>query len=956
MRARKVQNNPRTCIYNFEATVSKRRRNKMSHTTSLFDQIQLAEASYANLFDTNTQSTITNPDDVKQSLVNKQPDGSYDFSEVQATEFIQHWKVVNHQPNEPSGFSATLFESIDRPGEYTLAFRGTEQFNADILSADFGGITLQGAAFNQIVDMYNYWQRLITPTNQHVRTAKIVTTADGTASNIFDSGTVTDESGNAYQLYVRIEFEDSTDYGLGLNLNNLNVTGHSLGGHLAIAIMRLFGDQIGATAYLANGAGFHNTQEVENFFNTLAEQPTQFSNANIERLYGTAGPGIISNDPIFNYYGTFTPTFTETAEPLAGTTFGHGVGQLTDSLAVYDLFIRMDSSLQGLSPHDAVVGLTSIFEAASNEADTSLEHLVNALGDLFGVFNDQLPRLPMTHPFDRNDLFARINAIRENINARDLSVVSLAGKSAAELKFKAEGLVEPDNAIAYRYALVNLNPFAIGDYTDTLYTSHNQHGELDLYDPNATTNPGALTEQYLTDRAAMLAAVIQANTNDAGAVIVNSGDSFTYQDVERNLTLDVLNTANFGGLLPPLQYKVIFGDNNDDTLTGTNGNDRIYAGGGNDTLNGGAGGDYLEGGRGDDAYVGLNEHDTVLDVQGNDSYQLTGNADATITDVDGIGDIAWDGTPVTGGSLQSGDTNADGAAWQSADGVFTYTRSGADLLISKSGDAGYATLKHFNFTDAASGLGSNDTLGINFSGAAARSGHALTSDSDTYTTAPGETAVLGLDGNDIITVTTPYVPGASVFGGDGNDSLYVRDARDYYAALLQGGTAALPDPTARGVDLFGEGGNDFIEGSLKADTLNGGDGVNWLSGLFGDDTLIGGPRTDLLHGNADTDLLIGGGGGDQLFGGAQADTLVGGPGNDVLWGDAESVGQQFQPDAIDETATGWRDGNYNRNLGAIPLPAIGGVDIVIAEAHGNAAGDDVLDGGAGEDQLYREAV
>src|SRR5579885_3362176 len=140
---------------------------------------------------------------------------------------------------------------------------------------------------------------------------------------------------------------------------------------------------------------------------------------------------------------------------------------------------------------------------------------------------------------------------------------------------------------------------------------------------------------------------------------------------------------------------------------------------------------------------------------------------------------------------------------------------------------------------------------------------------------------------------------------------------------------------------------------FKADTLNGGDGVNWLSGLFGDDTLIGGPQTDLLHGNA---VLIGGGGGDQLFGGAQADTLVGGPGNDVLWGDAESVGRQFQPDAIDETATGWRDGNYNRNLGAIPLPAIGGVDIVIAEAHGNAAGDDVLDGGAGEDQLYREAV
>ncbi len=918
------------------------------------DMATLAEASYANL-----------TKDLRTALTENDSNflGEEHFSATQAADFIQKWSVVpgSYQPDMASGFSATLFQGLsdagDLAGQYVLAIRGTQGFTD--LFADGGDIVLDGLAVDQIIDLYNYTQRL---THTGTYQAAILIPVLGVplpkeyaqANGLLYLKGINDGLGPSV---YRVDFVNRND-GLGILPSGaeVQVTGHSLGGHLAAAFSRLF-PALTLDATMINGAGFStgdpllaSSFNVTNLFQMLGGA-NNFDASKIINYIGTAGWDFVSQDWFIALQqpGGVQSISTETFH--GSNTVGHGAGQMTNALAIMSLFTQLDQS----NTID-IDTLNRIFAAAANKDVETFESLVNDLARLFGV--TEIANLDAdSTTVGREALYKSIHDIQVAMNGLPpTSVVSLVGKSAAELKVKAEGLVEPENALAYRYALVNLNPFAIVDYTDTLYTSHNQNGELNLYDPNATTNPGALTEQYLTDRAAMLAAVIQANTNDAGAVIVNSGDSFTYQDVERNLTLDVLNTANFGGLLPPLQYKVIFGDNNDDTLTGTNGNDRIYAGGGNDTLNGGAGGDYLEGGRGDDAYVGLNEHDTVLDVQGNDSYQLTGNADATITDVDGIGDIAWDGTPVTGGSLQSGDTNADGAVWQSADGVFTYTRSGADLFISKSGDAGYATLKHFNFIDAASGLGSNDTLGISFSGAAARSGHALTSDSDTYDTAPGETAVLGLDGNDIITVTTPYVPGASVFGGDGNDSLYVEDAQDYSAALLQGGTAALPDPTARGVDLFGEGGNDFIEGSLKADTLNGGDGVNWLSGLFGDDTLIGGPRTDLLHGNADTDLLIGGGGGDQLFGGAQTDTLVGGPGNDVLWGDAESVGQQFQPDAIDETATGWRDGNYNRNLGAIPLPAIGGVDIVIAEAHGNAAGDDVLDGGAGEDQLYREAV
>src|SRR5581483_5690896 len=179
--------------------------------------------------------------------------------------------------------------------------------------------------------------------------------------------------------------------------------------------------------------------------------------------------------------------------------FGHASSQMTDSLAVYNLFATIDSSLN--NDPSALSTIKKILEAASNVAANTLESVVSDLSKLF--FMPAVTFTSNEFDNDRDLLYSSIDTINSKLNtlpaAGGLQLVSLVGKSAAEL---------------------NLNPFAIVDHTDTLYTPHNQHGELDLYDPNATTNPGALTEQYLTDRAAMLAAVIQANTNDAGAVIV----------------------------------------------------------------------------------------------------------------------------------------------------------------------------------------------------------------------------------------------------------------------------------------------------------------------------------------------------------------------------------------------------------------------------------------------------
>ena len=61
----------------------------------------------------------------------------------------------------------------------------------------------------------------------------------------------------------------------------------------------------------------------------------------------------------------------------------------------------------------------------------------------------------------------------------------------------------------------------------------------------------------------------------------------------------------------------------------------------------------------------------------------------------------------------------------------------------------------------------------------------------------------------------------------------------------------------RDATIFGDEGNDVLEG---------GGGNDSLSGEQGNDVLAGGTGNDILHGGAGNDQLIGGLGTDQLFG------------------------------------------------------------------------------------------
>jgi hypothetical protein len=126
-----------------------------------------------------------------------------------AQAFVSRYQIVDHHANDASGFSATLMRDTTT-GEYTLSFRSTEFKPAaqggdkerDAFQAD-ADIGLHGFAFGQLAAMEEYFAQL----KQGLK-------SDGT----FDVG-------------LHAFFGNPT--------HQLNVTGYSLGGHLATIFTEL---------------------------------------------------------------------------------------------------------------------------------------------------------------------------------------------------------------------------------------------------------------------------------------------------------------------------------------------------------------------------------------------------------------------------------------------------------------------------------------------------------------------------------------------------------------------------------------------------------------------------------------------------------------------------------------------------------------------------------------------
>jgi Ca2+-binding RTX toxin-like protein len=711
----------------------------------------------------------------------------------------------------------------------------------DLLGADVGDIVADGLALDQIVELYNFWKTLTTAHGQAVAQARFVLANSDTPID----RVIVDKAGPLGATTLRtIElFTDSATTGLGytnFNPQKLSVVGHSLGGHLAMAFTRLFpGTASGAYAF--NGAGFQILMpNVDRLFSMLGGASAFDQNA-ITSFYGSAGANFISQNVTLGLSqpGNTSEIFTESVS--LGTTLGHGMGQLSDSAAVYDLFIRTDDRFKTLSASRLSASLLGLFKAADAEAGFTLEALVNDFGKLFVPGYAPISRLAAA---DRDGLHSRIIAIRDLLSAGNggMSVLSLEGKSADQLA----NLAPTD--IAYRYALRELNPFAVKGAD---YGSRNVDNSLEPYD--ASTDQG-LTDQWVEARARFLQAMIAFNTVD-GALNANAIGAH-FEDRAKGIAFGPIDNTTariiFGR---DDQALMVGGSAADDSLFGAAGADDLSGGAGDDHLEGGEGADSLDGGVGEDTLYGGAGDDTLTGGDGVDElnggagfdtyYAESGNGLTIVRDSDGQGRIVLSGSIVTGGGRDSG------SAFRSVDGTLSFAFVG-DLAASGTLTIGDdVVVENFH----------NGDLGISLDGEAPTE---LPPSEFEYSwfTVPDNVA---FDPGD---AAAPYM----FYGSYAND-VFRYGLYDPAKSLDEQGPR-LGEPLD-GEPYRGWGGDDQYHGAYHYRDVFFGDG--------GDDAIFGGEL------GADYVPYEGADDSDELYGGGGRDTIVGGKGDDALCGDFSRV-------------------------------------------------------------------
>ena len=346
----------------------------MSVIPTYYENSELSFAAYSSLY-----SGMS-----KNDYIEALKDINKGMSQSQAEQFVDNWAVIDQQPNTQNGFSATVFERLDESGigtgEFTLAIRGTEASLIDWDDTSLDDIGGNGIAIKQAIDLFNYYQRLTATSSnviQYEYHEEVITTQPYTVIP-------------AYITSTSVPVSPFRTSGIGaLAGKQLSVAGHSLGGHLAMIMARLDPANV-MSVHTYNSPGFDTgavplRDNTEWFFNELSrEQLEAQGNTTIGTLFPS---GIITNlavpeDVISDIGTTFGEPLNHYAEVSgSGLEFienAHSIQNETDALAVCSLLAILDPDL-------TLSDITPILEAASNQSEVSLEEIVNAVGDLFGV-------------------------------------------------------------------------------------------------------------------------------------------------------------------------------------------------------------------------------------------------------------------------------------------------------------------------------------------------------------------------------------------------------------------------------------------------------------------------------------------------------------------------------------------------------------------------------------------
>lgn len=371
----------------------------------------------------------------------------------------------------------------------------------------------------------------------------------------------------------------------------------------------------------------------------------------------------------------------------------------------------------------------------------------------------------------------------------------------------------------------------------------------------------------------------------------------------------------------------ISGGDGNDTIIGGDEDDTIFGGDGNDVLYGGDQMDYVEGGAGADTINGISPNQHLAPETNYNDYAIAGYKTSNAAVNIDLGAGTATGGHATGDSLS-----------------YINKLVGSDFDDTLIGD------DHPNWLEGGAGAdtldGGNDTHGY--------------SDHASYFYA-SSAVVASLENPEINT-------------GDAEGDVYIR---------IEGIEGSNFDDL-----IFGDSGNNYLDGYAGDDVLVAGEGEDTIRGGFGfdimsyrnlgqaiiidlanwdasstvvaddvryphqkdieayeatnhNDTMQGSALSDILFGRAGADSITGADGNDAIYGGSNFDTIRGGAGNDTVWGDNGS--DLIFLDAGDDV---FNDNDQSDANGRDSVDGGTGNDTL-----NGAGGNDSLQGGAGDDLI-----
>ena len=399
------------------------------------------------------------------------------------------------------------------------------------------------------------------------------------------------------------------------------------------------------------------------------------------------------------------------------------------------------------------------------------------------------------------------------------------------------------------------------------------------------------------------------------------------------------------------------GDANANSIYGWNGNDLLIGGNGSDYLDGGEGNDTLKGGQGDDVLIGDNGNDHLDGGPSSkgDRADYSFASSAVVVNL-------FAGT-ATGGAGSDTLTNIEDITGSSYNDMLTgdanpnrlYGLDGNDALYGNSGD---------DYLDG--GDGNNQLLGGDGNDWLNSSGSGKGMGNDTLDGGKGQDAAHFEAATSAVIVNLQT---GTATGGAGSDTLIsIEDitGSSYNDALTGDANPNRLYGSAGNDALYGNAGDDYLDGGDGNNQLFGGDGNDWLSSSgsskgMGNDILDGGKGQDAAHFETATSAVIvnlqtctatGGAGSDVLI---SIEDITGSSYDDVITGDAYP-NHLYGAAGNDVIYGGAGDDYLDGNDGSNQLFGGDGNDWLSSSNGGKGMGNDILDGGKGQDAAHFEAA